>query len=341
MTVEREDPLAKFLDGETQEVAELRRVARDAQRLASRRDVDRRALVEAVYQAARDAKVAAGRVPVWHAPKRGKGGQVLPLLHTTDWQCGKITSDFSMSVLGDRLSAMMDKAAALTADVSTSRSIGRAHLAFGGDMVEGITIFPGQAYQVEATLYAQLFEAVKLECAVVDRALETWGEVEVWEEYGNHGRIGRKGELPAQDNFDLMSYRIAQQRYLDHPGVTWHPATSWHQVMELGAYRALLVHGDEINSYGGNHPSYGIVKKVQQWQSGVVAPFTDCYMGHFHRPDTYTLAAGGSVFITGSPESGNEYAREFMAATGRPSQRLHLVDPERGMVWSEHRLWLD
>lgn len=337
----RPDPLAQYLDGETQEVVELRAKLREAQRRASARQIDRDALVEAVYQAARDAKVAAGRVPVFRKPPKSSSRQVMPLLHTTDWQLGKVTEDFNTAVLGERLNRMIEKAGALTDDVSTSREIGTAHLAFGGDMVEGTTIFPGQAWQVEASLFGQLFDAVRLLCAVVDGCLERWGSVEVWEEYGNHGCLGRKGEQPPVDNIDLMAYRIAEQRYEGHQGVVWHRTTSWHQIMVIGAYRALLVHGDEINSYGGNHPSYGIVKKVQQWQSGVVAPFQDCYMGHFHRPDTYTLAAGGSVYITGSPESGNEYAREFMAATGRPSQRLHLIDPERGRVWSEHRLWLD
>lgn len=337
----KQDPLVAALDSETPEMLELRRALRAAQLKNGKHAINFAELREAVFQAARDAKVAAGRVPAFRQPKAGVGQTVMPLLHTTDWQCGKVTSDFSMEILEQRLELMMDKAGALVDDIGHSRNIGTAHIAFGGDMVEGTTIFPGQVWQVEATLYAQLFAAVKLLCAVVDGALSRWGSVEVWEEYGNHGRMGRKGEQPAVDNVDLIAYRITSERYKDHPGVIWHETSSWHQIMKLGNYRALLVHGDEINSYGGNHPSYGIVKKVQGWQSGVIEPFTDCYMGHFHRPDTYTLAAGGSIFITGSPESGNEYAREFMAATGRPSQRLHLIDPDRGMVWSEHRLWLD
>ena len=33
---------------------------------------------------------------------------------------------------------------------------------FGGDMVEGLGIFPGQQYEVEAHLYEQLFEASRI-----------------------------------------------------------------------------------------------------------------------------------------------------------------------------------
>ena len=45
--------------------------------------------------------------------------------------------------------------------------------------------------------------------------------------------------------------------------------------------------------------------------------------------------------MTGSPESDNGYAKEFVAAVGKPSQRLHFVDPARGRVTSEHTLWLE
>jgi hypothetical protein len=54
-----------------------------------------------------------------------------------------------------------------------------------------------------------------------------------------------------------------------------------------------------------------------------------------------TLANGGRVFVSGSPESHNEYARVFVAAVGRPSQRLHFVDPDKGRVTAEYTVWLD
>ena len=63
-------------------------------------------------------------------------------------------------------------------------------------------------------------------------------------------------------------------------------------------------------------------------------------MGHFHTPMTLTMANGGRVFVTGSPESHNEYAREFIAATSSPSQRLHFVDPVKGRVTAEYNVWL-
>jgi hypothetical protein len=49
----------------------------------------------------------------------------------------------------------------------------------------------------------------------------------------------------------------------------------------------------------------------------------------------------GRVFVNPSIESDSAYAKEFVAATGTPGQRLNFVDPERGRVTSERVIWLD
>jgi hypothetical protein len=53
------------------------------------------------------------------------------------------------------------------------------------------------------------------------------------------------------------------------------------------------------------------------------------------------MANGGRVFVTPSLVSDSAYAKEFVAATSLPAQRLHFVDPKRGRVTAEYLLWLD
>ena len=77
------------------------------------------------------------------------------------------------------------------------------------------------------------------------------------------------------------------------------------------------------------------------WAAGVLEPFTDAYVGHFHTHMDLPLANGRHAYVTGSLESGNEYAREFCGAFGTPSQRLHFIDMEKGRVVSEHPIYLD
>lgn len=322
---------------------EMRAALARAQRRMSRKIKDNEELVEAVYTAARDAAFAYDRPARIRKPKLKQGQKAeVALLHLTDWQFGKRTESFNRDLCSERVRLVMERALRITDLHRAAVPVTECHIMFGGDMVEGVSIFPGQAWEVDGSLFDQLFGVAHLMAECVETALEHFETVHVWTEYGNHGRIGKKGELKSSDNIDRMAYEATRQA-LERAGLTedrlkWHDSDLWYNMVQVGEYRALLVHGDEIKSFGGNHPSYGITKKVNGWAAGVIDPFHDCYMGHFHRPDTYTLANGGTIYITGTVESGNEYAREFMAATGYPQQRLHFVDPRKGRVTAEYRI---
>ena len=325
------------------EIDELRQALARQQKATQRAQRKSADLVEAVYQAARDAAIAHGpykRGPVAAKDARRKGAEVA-LVHATDWQLGKHTSDYSIQICRDRVMRFADKVLHLTDIQRADHPVKEAHVMFGGDMVEGVTVFPGQPFEVEAHLFEQLFACVELLDDFVAAMLTGFEKVTVTCEYGNHGRLGRKGDMPGSDNADRFAYQIAGDRYKDDGRVTWHTSADWFQIVEVGNYRALLVHGDEIKSFGGNTPAFGILRKANQWASGVIGNFEDVYMGHFHTPMTLTMANGGQIYVTGSPESANQYAAEFMAATGKPSQRLHFVDPSAGRVTAGYLVWLD
>ena len=335
MSLEREVQLE-------QELADLRTALQRQQRATAKAQQKKDGLAEAVYQAARDAMRTAPPVKVPKPkPDRRRSRPEIALVHATDWQIGKQTSGYSIDVGRARISEFATKVKEITAIQRADHPVRSCHLMLGGDMVEGTSIFPGQAFEVEAHLFEQLVATASMVEQLVVDLLAEFETVDVWEEIGNHGRIGRRGEMPAGDNIDRMAYYLASQKFADEPRVVWHPIESWYQIVEIGSYRALLIHGDEIKSFGGNVPAFGILRKANAWSSGVVEPFLDAYMGHYHQIMTLQMANGGRVFVTGSPESHNEYAREFVAATGKPSQRLHFVDPDRGRVTSEHIIWLD
>jgi len=328
-----------------EEITDLRRALKAAQASEYRAKRKNEELVEAVYNAAYDAGIAAGRgvpnkqKPPTKDPRKGKGE--VALVHATDWQLGKKTVSYGMTTCAARMDQMIDKVNELALIQQSHHPVKELTLLFGGDMVEGITIFPGQAWEVEAHLFEQLFEAARIMEKMVRSFSTSFETVNVVCEFGNHGRLGRKGELPSGDNIDAMAYRIAQDRTKDLKNATWQMSGDWYQIVTIGNYRALLVHGDEIKSFGGNTPAFGILRKANAWATGVVEDFQDVYMGHWHTPMALTMANGGRVFVTGSPESGNEYAREFVAAVGRPSQRIHFVDPDKGRVTAEYVIWLD
>jgi hypothetical protein len=335
--------LAAGLDAETPEVVELRAANLQLQRQLAQAKARTRALIEAVEQAAHEAAVTVGRPKATRLKSdRRRRGEEVAVLHATDWQVGKQTETYDTEVAASRMELLTDKVAKLTAIQRADHPVRSCTLLLGGDMVEGVAIFPGQAFEVDSSLYGQLFAAARIAEQVIVDLLEVFERVDVIAEYGNHGRLGRRGDHPGHDNIDLMMYRILADR-TSSPRVTWQFGPNWHQIVEVGNYRALLVHGDEVKSFGGQTPAFGIARKCNAWATGVVpGDWSDVYMGHWHQPLTVPLAHGrGRVFVSPSPESGNTYAAEFVAATGTPGQRLNFVDPEAGRVTGEYLVWLD
>jgi len=323
---------------------ELRRALHRQQRATRQAKLKTSALIDAVHRAAKDAAITVGPAHIHPKPAadRRKRHEEVALIHATDWQLGKHTADYNIETCEQRIYRFAAKIDKLTAIQRADHPVRNAHVMFGGDMVEGLGIFPGQAYEVEAHLFEQLFATAKLMEQFVLELAGTFEHITVTCEYGNHGRLGRKGEMPGADNIDRVAYKIAGDRLEQHPNIDWHTDGNWYQTVTIGNYHALLVHGDEIKSFGGNTPAFGILRKCNQWSSGVIPePFTDVYMGHFHTPMTLTMANGGQIYVTGSPESENVYAKEFMAATGQPSQRLHYIDPDAGQVTASYLVWLD
>lgn len=323
-------------------IEEYRSALKRAQAAEARAKRKTEDLVEAVYRAARDAQLAAPRIVLKPPAKDARKAKAeVAVVHLTDWQAGKKTVSYGMETLAERIRKMIDKVINLTDIQRAHHPVKECVVLLGGDMVEGIGIFPGQAYEVEAHLFEQLFTVVSVIQEAIARLALYFDKVHVVCEFGNHGRLGRKGDMPGGDNIDRVAYRIASERLSEMKNVTWQMSDDWHQIFTIGNYKAMLVHGDEINSYGGNVPAFGILRKCNAWATGVVDDFQDVYMGHFHTPMTLTMANGGRVFVSGSPESHNEYARVFVAAVGKPSQRLHYVDPEKGRVTAEYTIWLD
>jgi hypothetical protein len=329
-----------------QQLEELQGALKRAQSAHAKEKLKTDQIVAAVYQAAKDAAVAI-KPPKVTKPKKDtrKNKAEVALIHATDWQLGKKTASYGVDTCGARMEKFVEKVTHITDIQRKHHPVREAVLMLGGDMVEGLDIFPGQAWEIEAHLFEQLFEAARIIEHMVRHLDAHFERVRVICEFGNHGRIGRYGVNPRGDNIDRMAYKIAEDRTKDLKAVSWQSSDDWYQHFTIGNYRVLLVHGDEIRTYSGT-PLFGIIKRVTSWAAltiakGSVPPFDDCYMGHWHNPASITIGNGNRVFITGSPESGNVYAQEHLAAQARPSQRLHFIDPEEGRVASEYVIWLD
>lgn len=309
-------------------------------------------LVEVTQQAAHDAVLAMGPIlPVQprDAVKSKKRAEVA-LWHLTDWQGAKKTPSYNSQVMHQRVMNFAEKAVSITDIMRADHPVNDCVIMFGGDMIEGLFNFPGQAFEIDATLFEQYVTVSKLIVDVVRYALTNYNKVTVVPEWGNHGRIGSKRDnVPRSDNFDRMCYELARQLLAQEKRLTWQECPEDIQRVHIPdptgkgpGYRALLIHGDEVGRNGFASPG-AIVQHVARWQSGSYPwEFRDVFVGHYHTHNEWALPNGlGSVYQTGSTESDNRYAGVMLAASATPSQRLHFVDPVKGRTTASYKVWLD
>lgn len=314
-----------------------------AQQLAKAKD-KKATLAEAAYEGALAATAALGPPAKILRPKRStrRGKPEVALWHLTDWQGSKLTTTYSSEVMTARVKLFLKKVQHITAIQRADHAVDSVTIALGGDMIEGLFNFPTQPYEIDATLFEQYVYVARLIEFVVRTAAADHRTVNVIGEWGNHGRLGSKRDaVPKADNADRMTYQLAAALCKDVAHVTWSDTSEDIQRIEIGNYRALLIHGDEIGR-GGFASPMTIVNHCNRWRSGAYNwDFRDVYVGHYHNHAEWAMANGvGAVYQTGSTESDNRYARDGMAAAALPSQRLHFIEPVKGQVASQYKIFL-
>lgn len=330
---------------ESKDVKELRQAMLRLQKQLKQSKERNEDLVFATRQAAYDAMLTFGKIPPVPAvtvDKRKAKGEVA-LWHMTDWQGAKRTVSYNSEIMRKRVLEFAEKAVRITDIQRADHPVKEVTIAFGGDMVEGLFNFPSQAFEIDSTLFEQYVNVSRLVVDVVRFALANYEKVTVVPEWGNHGRIGSKRDnVPRSDNFDRMCYELAHQLLQGEKRLVWQDCPEDIQRIEIGNYRALLIHGDEVGRNGFASPG-AIVQHANKWRSGSYPwEFRDVYIGHYHTHAEWSMANGlGAVYQTGSTESDNRYAGVMLAASATPSQRLHFIDPVKGRVTAAYKVWLD
>lgn len=326
------------------ELAELRKILLSTQKELAKAKQRSEDLVEATHRGAYEAMLALGPViPVKEpvADKRKAKAEVA-LIHATDWQGSKVTTSYNTEIMRKRVMQFAEKSVALTDLQRAHHPVKKCVVMFGGDMVEGLFNYPAQLWQIDNSLFGQFVQVSRLEVDFVRYLLQHFEEVEVIATAGNHGRIGSKrSEVPREDNIDRMTYEMARQILAPEKRLKWEDDAEDIQKVEIGNYRALLMHGDEIGRNGFASPTAWIAAG-NRWKTSFGWDFRDIWLGHYHRHAQEPLADGiSAIYWTGSTESDNRYARDSMAVSGAPSQRLMFIDPDKGRITSQYQVWLD
>lgn len=324
---------------------QLRQVLARTQRQlaeAKQRNAD---LSAATYSGAWDAVMSLPPIKPVVAPKKDsrKAKAEVALIHATDWQGSKVTTSYNSEVMRKRVMEFAHKSVSITDVQRSDHPVKDCTIMFGGDMVEGLFNYSAQLWEIDASLFTQFTTVSFLMVDFVRVFLANFENVNVVAEWGNHGRIGSKRDhVPKGDNVDRMCYEFARQMMKDEKRLTWEDCPEDIQQVEIGNYRALLMHGDEVGRAGFASPS-AWQAAGNRWKAGAYKwMFQDIFLGHYHRFAQEPMSdQTGNIYWTGSTESDNRYARDSMAVSGVPSQRLHFVDPVKGRTTAIYQVHLD
>lgn len=304
-------------------------------------------IIDAIYQASKDAHIGFRVEPIDPPPKdkRQKTSEVAAIC-LSDWQLGKRTPDYNMKVCEQRVRKLAQKVIELTNIQRAHHPVKELRIWCIGDIVESEQIFPGQVHEIEGSVFKQSVTAKKILADFITTMLANFDKVHVVGVIGNHGSLGTRArrEFNPNTNWDRVVYDSTRDLFRNEKRVTWvipedEERRAWYAVDKVGDKGVLLFHGDQVRGGFAGMPFYGFFKKVLGWGVGAIPEHFDyAIAGHWHTPTFLTLNTK-QVWVNGSTESSNPYAQEQLAAVGFPSQQLLFFHPRRG-VTAEYKVRL-
>jgi hypothetical protein len=226
-----------------------------------------------------------------------------------------------------------------------SHKIDRIVLAMLGDMVEGQDIFKGQVWQIDRNVVDQAIDGANDTSAAFAEIMLTFPHLhfDILEVFGNHGRIGRKGDSPYACSMDKIYQRMLESQLKGVTGLKnyrYHRNEAWFYFVEFYGWNHLLLHGDQgMSSMWSSRPTVnglekGLVRYNQMFQQQV--HFLHC--GHFHSPVNWSFNIS-QILINGSFIGTSTFSATKMVASSPAVQLMYVFKPRVGLDIT-HRLYL-
>ena len=271
----------------------------------------------------------------------GKSTNTIPVLMFSDSQAGTFISSeatgglnhYDKTVLKQQMEMLRDGIVSISLKQLSEHPILKIHML--GDMLEGLGIFPSQAFNCDMDLYEQFFAFADHVCKFLIELLQLYSRIEIKCIPGNHGRVGKRGENPHYINWDLFWYKHLEQKMQNYKQISWDITKSWWLTDTNHDTTSLLLHGDGIKSWM-SLPYYGIERADARYTK-LFASMKNQYqlleMGHFHTP-TVLPSATGYTLINGCFTGASVYALKDLTTTSRPVQMMFGVHKQHGKTWS-------
>ena len=256
-----------------------------------------------------------------------------------DWQVGLHVrpedtmhlGGYSFEIFQERLKYFCEKVLIVYEEFVRVRPIKRLIINGVGDLLEGVNIYKGQSWFTDLELQRQLHETVTAVGFFLRDLGKRIPEVTMYAVWGNHGRIGQKGELPPRCNAEYMML-LELQRYIRQLKnvqlfVSKCPLLAYDCMGQIH----LLAHGDKTRGWMGI-PFYGLSRDTLKYVNLLQLVISCVHYGHHHRRADWSESAT-ELFLNGAMCGPTILSVDDIKAAEIPSQNLFLVHPDHGVSW--------
>lgn len=225
--------------------------------------------------------------------------------------------------------------------------IERVIIACLGDMVEGQDIFKGQGWKIDTNVVDQAINGANDTAGAFSEIFMTHHDIhfDILEVFGNHGRVGAKGESPYACSMDKVYQRMLEGQLTtvrEMLNYTYHRNEAWFYFVELYGWNHLILHGDQgMSNLWSSRPTVnGLEKGLSRYNQMFQQQVHFIHCGHFHNDVTWSFNMS-QILINGSFVGTSPFSATTMLASSPPIQVMHVFEPRIGLAKTERIYLLD
>lgn len=147
---------------------------------------------------------------------------------------------------------------------------------------------------------------------------------------GNHGKVGgkRKAGRPSKYNWDVMVYRLLEERLANHPLHNFVTEPGGNCAFEVLGTPFAMIHGDEIDSWG-SIPFYGMTRYDAKMIRTLNFIPDYVLLGHHHQQANIPIGYG-EWLMSGNWVGATSLSRKV--GSNQPKQSMFMVDEKNGVL---------
>jgi len=299
-------------------------------RLARYQDRDR-ALKELIRLAAGSMPpIPKVKVPAYKARKQNL---VFHALRSDEQIGAKITAfdtngigGYDLDIYARRLDKWVSKVIQFKREDERALGLNRLVIARLGDWIEGETIYPGQAFYIDAPIVDTIFYALPLEIEAVLKLASIFREIEIFCVVGNHGRSGKKGDHHWRTSWEYIMLRIFQDKLKDQENVKVYVSESPSMLVQHGDFLFCYDHGGDLQSNYGV-PFYSMDRKYRSLPNLYGRVIDILCVGHKHTPINIT----DNIIMNGSFMGASHLSVNKVKRHARAAQKIFYFDEQKGL----------